>query len=613
MLQNNLSKDDQAFLQDAKDPNETDKPAQPHSKPQFSLQNTVNRALRCSLLRSTRRTRTRLRRLETQHAVLSRQLSDKRLTSERLDEVRGRLSDLETHYIAQIDEKFDSDVYRKALVNSIQEYAFGRIVRTIGLFTLILNAGISVYVYNQIKEVTKETVIEQVPTLISDSEEVVRDNLISLLKDSRDGDELARQQIKNKPKSIELLKEFIAPRKSGESDELADLSNAVERERSMLAIDYAGKTTEPELLETLFEIFNAEDLPLEVRDKAFQALLQYSTDDLKTLERILSQVQEDSGSTNPFLVSVVKHLSTFDAGRNNGVIHSIMQQALLSNEIEAVKSAVIYFILNPGQWQDDDLNSNSSKTVLFNQGKLTDEGELVKLLIASSSSNSSRDKQDEANEMLQSRISPDNSSAEGSSQGFTKNQLREIQKYFALALLRTGNPTVFDSFYYDSISLSSSLYYYSPEEWTEQIYPLFPESNELFSLPPTGTEEEQDQFMDWYYYNTPLQWNATNSEYEKPSAQASIEQLQMGDPQSFLAWMSSNYYDSTDWLNLVYPLFPDATGLFSSTPTGTDEEQDQLWYWVDENIEQLYWNDEQHQYQLPIVNSPVPQDEVGAL
>ncbi|GAB4381245.1 MAG: hypothetical protein Kow00121_39320 [Elainellaceae cyanobacterium] len=516
------------------------------------------------------------------------------------------MSDIETHYISKVDEKFDADVYRKALVNNVHEYTFGKIMASLGALTLLFNAGISVYVYNQIQEITKETVKEQVPTLISDSEEVVRDNLISLLKDSRDGDRLAIEQIKSKPKSIQLLKELIAPKKSEDSDELADLSQAVAREQAILAIDYAGKTKEPELLETLFEVLNAGKTPLEVRDKALQALLQYSADDSKTLERVLSIVQTDENSTESTgSLWIVKTLSTFDAGRSNREINAIMQQALLSDKLDTAKYAVIYFILNPNQWQEDSLNADYSKAEVA----LSDDNrDLVKLLIESSSANSEKEQQDEAREHLNQRISEAEGRSGGSSKDFNKVQLQEIQKYFALALLQSGNDNGLLDFY-SSSSLPPNLYYYNPEAWLKQVHSLFPDSDQLFSSAPTGTEEEQDQFLNWYY-NTPLQWNATSRVYEELSAQSSIEQLEENNLDPFLMWMESEYYDSQEWLDKVYPLFPDAKELFFETLTGTYEEQDQLWHWVQENREQLQWNDGQHQYRLPVINPQIRQGGV---
>ncbi len=46
--------------------------------------------------------------------------------------------------------------------------------------------------------------------------------------------------------------------------------------------------------------------------------------------------------------------------------------------------------------------------------------------------------------------------------------------------------------------------------------------------------------------------------------------------------MRSSYYDESLWLAEVLPLFPEWRELRGGVPTGTNQEQDDLWRWVEE-------------------------------
>jgi hypothetical protein len=69
-----------------------------------------------------------------------------------------------------------------------------------------------------------------------------------------------------------------------------------------------------------------------------------------------------------------------------------------------------------------------------------------------------------------------------------------------------------------------------------------------------------------------------------------IESLRAGSVGPFLEFMSSGYFGRDVWLSEVLPLFPFAEWL--RQPTGTDNEQDYLWYQVEELQHQLQWDED---------------------
>jgi hypothetical protein len=109
-------------------------------------------------------------------------------------------------------------------------------------------------------------------------------------------------------------------------------------------------------------------------------------------------------------------------------------------------------------------------------------------------------------------------------------------------------------------------------------------------------------------------WDSDSKRYVYVSLiQRSFNALQKGRGfDDYLSIMSSSYYSPEDWLSEVYPYFKDVWDdvlaydkenysaslgdRTAQTPvTGTNEEQDALWRWVDANKEQLEFKDGQWQ------------------
>ncbi|MBE9177175.1 hypothetical protein IQ268_01120 [Oculatella sp. LEGE 06141] len=495
------------------------------------------------------------------------------------------MSDIETQQIAFTEDKFEPHVYRKALELNVKEHVYGKVLGVITVGTIVLNSGIFFFLQNTIQsEITKgieEEIAEKIPTLLEDSERARHDNLLFLLQVSNQGDEgaWARRSIQElreeNEKYTQLLLSFIDP----------DTPD-VKQER-LLAIDYAARTRDLGLLEVLFKSCKSVAHTSEVRSKSFEALLQYPSE---TVLRVLNEVVKPEENRGPFWENMVQALATrnIDTQLDKDIASKMMHDALGSTNPDVFTSAVIFFMLNPDQWQESYSSSIANKELLL---PLED----VKKLIKAGMKDASSSEQQKAREILDTAIEASEATDSKSANQprtvrLSLEKLQDIQKYFSLTLLRSGTKDLFEYSYG---------YYYPYNVWLEEVLPLFPSFATEDGRKPNDAITEADQRYMQDQLNSQLEdavWNPDIAKYEPLSQDLSIRRLREGKMDSYLDWAYSSYYEPEIWLGDIFPLFPGAKDAFSTVPTGTDEEQETLRYWVSSN--QLRWRTERRVYEL---------------
>ncbi|MBD2070662.1 HEAT repeat domain-containing protein [Leptolyngbya sp. FACHB-671] len=604
--------------------------------------------------------------------------------------LKTQLSDLGIKRIAEGNNQFDADSYRKALELNVKQEVFEKIRNLFAVIALIGGFGLFVQfrgiVENSVANELKENpqIVEIREELTEQLERSQRDMLLTLMQaavgtaDHGILDPLAVERIKNNKEEID-----------GYIQQMQNLIQESEGQARELAIRYAAQTQDSDLQEILLTELR-ESTDLEVRLSVLEALMQYPEEDL--IEPLEIVEQEGEKSQGEFWQGAIHYLSKLRIKSNAPILRDVMNHALQSENPQIVRSALVFFTLNPQIWNGDIVEQIPSQILSDKQFS-----QLQALIQISELPDLPPERQTESKRILASLANSEASSNEENSEDAARwqEQLQEMQRYFAQKSLSVGNTKLL-------VELREiGQQYYSYSDWREEILEFFPDfeqrnavliesahteedqhklqdrlistidttepdeaevfvwsppdevykplslkeprqfqealrsmlrqgSMDLFSsnylpnsndestalhkspdlwsevqgfFPDATAEQKQNQeaLQNWLTDNSGLLWwDLSTGKYRLSTAENSVAQLNQGNLQPFLSWMSSTYYEEQVWRDQVLPLFPDAPEtLFSAAPpTGDYGEQDNLWRWVEEKQVSLQWQPDRKQYEL---------------
>jgi hypothetical protein len=527
-------------------------------------------------------------------------------TKTQINTVDRRVKDLDTEKLAWMQDKFDASAYRKSLEANVYGHVLQRVQTVLWAVTLLGGAaiytGLEIRLGNQLetevdaaveKTIAKE-LDQRIADVLRDLEEGRRDNLLSLLQQAAVADEggsFARariEQYKQDEEYLKLLQDFISIPKIPEEQEIA--------------VRYLQTNQDADLQTVLIEAFRNRNTDPEIRAQMFQALLKYPKD---TKLRALEVIRQEATTESSLWQDAIETLATERI--NSPIAGDIMRIALQDDEPDMSRWAATFFILNPKQWKASDAN------IAIKADLLT--GAVVQTLVEANKADAekeqsadtpvvlSRAQQKQVIDTLTNLSDQTNNSSDLTQNQVWQTQFEAIRRSLALTLLHAGSPNLFEE-------VSNNNGYYAYEVWLDEVLPWFDnfKLDQDKELRAAATEEEQHSNQ----YQLLMQlgnsyWDTATQKYQIFEADQlepkSIDRLKQGDVSLFLRLMASTYYSSADlWRTQVLPLFPDAVKpnqtVFAAPSTGTNEEQDALWNWVQAQSDQLVWNDQSKKYEL---------------